>query len=263
MPTTKDCVLKTFKCLLYGRTGIGKTTLLGTAPKPFIIATEDGLAPLFTHDLQYKLITKSSELKQLWLDLKNSPYETVCIDSLSALSDMMLAEIEQETGSDEARVTYPLLRSKLWKTVLGYLKLPKHVIFTATETRSDDKPVLPSVTGAKLCEDIGRPFDFVQFMDFGKDDNVVIYTSRHKYSVAKDRTGELTKENKYYPTYFQDIISTVVSLPDADKQAPALNVTLDESKAPTAKPEQPKEVALRKDDPKDKKEDDPEIPFDI
>ena len=247
MPSTKSLELKYFHCLLYGRIGIGKTTLLGTAPKPFIIATEDGLTPLFNHNIDYQLIKKSEELRNLWMMLSKSDYETVCVDSLSALSDMILAEIEAETGTDEAKTTYPLLRSRLWKIVMGYLKLPKHVIFTATETRSDDKPVLPSVTGAKLCEDIARPFDFVQFMDFNKDGNVVIHTGRHRYSVAKDRTGEIGAEQKYYPAYFEDIIMTCMGIPQNEAPAKNPKATPDPAKAPK------QEV----------KGDEPEIPFDI
>lgn len=256
MPSTKDLELKHIKCLLYGRTGIGKTTLLGTAPKPFIIATEDGLTPLARHSLEYIRIQKSEELRQLWLMLSKSDYETVCIDSLSALSDMLLAEIETETGTDEARTTYPLLRSKLWKIISGYLKLPKHVIMTATETRSDDKPVLPSVHGAKLCEDIARIFDFVHFMDFGKDDNVIIYTSRHRYSVAKDRTGELGREHPYHVAYFEDMIRTVVGEPAN------LSESREKEPNPKTKPKAPKPDRLEGTE-NDKSDNEDEIPFDL
>ena len=233
MPSTNKFELKHFRCLLYGRTGIGKTTLLGTAPKPFVIATEAGLAPLSNLDIPYKLITKSSELRELWVTLKDSSRETVCIDSLTALSDLVLAEIEHELGVENAMTTYPILRTRLLKIINGYLKLPKHVIMTATETRADGKPVLPSVIGGKLCEDLARLFDFVQFMDWSKDDKVIIHTSRHRLSVAKDRSGELDSTGVYCAGYFEDIISTFIQHSVTELTAPNLKTRPDPDNAPT------------------------------
>ena len=229
MSSTNDLKTERFKCLLYGRTGIGKTTLLGTAPKPFIIATEDGLQPLSDLKIDYQRITATVMLKQLWLDLQKSGYETICIDSLTALSDMILVEVEKETGSEEAMTTYPLVRTKLLKIINGYLKLPKHIIMTATETRSDtNKPVLPSVIGGKLCEDLARLFDHVQFMDFGgKEDSVVIHRTRHRYSVAKDRTRQLGSGEpaKYTAGYFDDVIATINGTIDTNPPPPPAEET--------------------------------------
>ena len=258
---TKDLTPAPFRCLLYGRTGIGKTTLLGTAPKPFVIATEDGLEPLRRHSIDYARIKESEELKQLWLDVRDGKYETVCIDSLTALCDMLLVEVENETGVNDAMTTYPLVRTKLLRIINGYLKLPKHVIMTATETRSDsNKPVLPSVIGAKLCEDIARLFDHVQFMDFGKDDRVEIHFSRHRYSVAKDRTGELRRDEPYYycAGYFEDIIACIHGTPDS--RAPAKKTPPDPKQAPVKKTA----PAPKKDEGNaDKKEGESDIPFDL
>lgn len=254
MPSTNNLRLVPLRCLLYGRTGIGKTTLLGTAPKPFIIATEDGLEPLSSQKIDYQRITSTVELKQLWLDLSrsNNGYDTVCIDSLTALADLILSEVEKETGAEEAMTTYPLVRTKLLKIINGYLRLPKHVIMTATETRGDNKPVLPSVIGSKLCEDLARLFDHVQFMDFGsKEDSVIIHRSRHRYSVAKDRTGQLGSEPaKYTKGYFDDVILTITG---------SLNVEKPKAPAPETKPEPKPEP--KKEEKKEKKSD--EIPFEF
>lgn len=223
MPKTSQIELKFFRCLLYGRTGIGKTTMLGTAPKPFIIATEDGLTPLFGQDLEFKRVNSLAELRVLFSVLaKDKVYETICLDSLSALCDLVLAEVEKELGTDEAMRTYPVVRSKIWNVVTGFLKLPKHVIMTATETKSQDGTALPSMIGGKLCEDLARPFDFVQYMAFGaKDDEVVIHTGRHRDCLSKDRTGELGQSHKYCAGYFEDLISTVFG--GVENKAPARN----------------------------------------
>ena len=268
LASTQDFTPNYFRCLLYGRTGIGKTTLLGTAPKPFIIATEDGLEPLSNLDLKYRRIYNSEDLRQLWTALQASTCKTVCIDSLTALSDMLLAEIEQETGSDEAMKTYPILRSKLLKIINGFLQMKKHIIMTATETRSDDKPVLPSVIGSKLCEDLGRLFDHVHFMDFssrsseGTSDQVVIHRSRHRFSLAKDRSGELgTGVGKYCAGYFDDVIGQIFGK-SSDTLPPAVKNPPNPKTEPKPKPKPKKETK-----PKAQEEDgampEDEIPFPI
>ena len=232
MPKTNEIEFNHFRCLLYGRTGIGKTTMLGTAPKPFIVATEDGLIPLFGQGLEFKKVDSLSELRVVFQELaKDKEYETICLDSLTALCDLILSEVEKELGTDEAMRTYPVVRSKLWNVVMGFLKLPKHIIMTATETKSQDGVALPSMVGGKLCEDLARPFDFVHYMCFGaKDNNVVIYTGRHRDCLAKDRTGKMGQSHPYFSGFYEDMISAVFG--GVKSKAPARTNPPDPETAP-------------------------------
>lgn len=265
MPNTKDLTPKYFRCLLYGRTGIGKTTLLGTAPKPLILATEDGLQSLSAQDVSFRTIKTLGDLRKTFSLLVNDKiYETICLDSLTALCDIVLADVERESGSDEARTTYPLLRTKVWNIVAHLLKLPKHVIMTATETGGDgNKPYLPSMIGSKLCEDIGRPFDHVHYMTFGSEDKVVIHVSRHRDSVAKDRTGELGKDPVHYArAYFVDAIETIIG-PTMHQSEQEKNPP-DPKKAPKKpKPSKPPKEESQPETTNEPEHSDDDIPFDF
>jgi len=44
--TTTEAKTQGINVLVYGRAGVGKTTLIRTAPKPIIISIERGLLPL-------------------------------------------------------------------------------------------------------------------------------------------------------------------------------------------------------------------------
>ncbi len=57
---------KTVNVLAWGPPGSGKTTLIGTAPKPFVLAAEKGMLTLADKDIPF-----------IWLDPEYEIYDTV------------------------------------------------------------------------------------------------------------------------------------------------------------------------------------------
>ena len=53
---TNNVADKKLNILLWGRPGTGKTQFMGTAPKPFIIAAEDGVLTLHDKTIPYYIL---------------------------------------------------------------------------------------------------------------------------------------------------------------------------------------------------------------
>ena len=105
--STADVGNDGIKCLIYGRSGVGKTPLLGTAPNPIILSGERGLLSLkrINPPIPYIEFTTYSELMR-GLDWCFGPsgnqFYTVCIDSMTELMDVCLKE-EGKKGTQHGK----------------------------------------------------------------------------------------------------------------------------------------------------------------
>lgn len=183
--------------LLYGRSGIGKTVALSTAPNPFIISAENGLGSIIDREIPYSQVSSLTELQDCYRWLTKTPegleYETICIDSLSAVCDFVYTDCRERVGS-QATVLYPELRLAVIPIIRAFCRLPRHFIATAHETHKVTQQGIvagPSVNGGKLTEELPYLFDqvFHYTMDF-KDKRTVL-TDANLGGIAKDRSGKL------------------------------------------------------------------------
>ena len=71
---------------------MGKTILCSTAPNPIIISAEKGLLSIADKDIPILEITSISELQQAFNIVKKGAWETVCLDSISEIAEVVLAE---------------------------------------------------------------------------------------------------------------------------------------------------------------------------
>lgn len=82
---------------IFGDSGMGKTTLACTFPKPIVIRAEDGLQaiPLESRPDAFPLLTKSDDLWEQLTGLirEDHDYKSVVIDSATALERLFTADI--------------------------------------------------------------------------------------------------------------------------------------------------------------------------
>jgi len=184
--------------LICGRSKVGKTTVLATWPKPFIISPDKGLATIRAMKPPVPFIQinrKTSEsgpdemtgwlhVRQILLDLKyktgpvwtalqKAKYipQTVIIDSLSSLSDVMEEEIVQEPSHDKSKEQaltlpeYNIIQRRMYAIVDIGRELPYHFVCTAgvNSEQSDNGRYMdiPTMTGRKLGERIPHLFNEV------------------------------------------------------------------------------------------------------
>lgn len=204
------------KVLLYGDSGVGKTTAAAIAPKPLIVDCEGGTMSLgritgYEKAVDAQTIRPSSysDLQQLYSYLQGGQHdrETVIIDSLTEVQAMSMDEILSDPKRPEKfdRET-PVLQdygrntNRMRKLVRAFRDLPMNVVFTCLPSESKDETdgtvtVSPALT-KKLSADVMGYVDVVgyMFVTSNKDGEVqarrMLAQPRGKF-LAKDRSGAL------------------------------------------------------------------------
>lgn len=160
------------KCLVYGKSGIGKTRLASTAPKPVIISSEKKLLSLKDFDIPVILVENHLDLKEAY-DLvtseKGKRFETVVLDSISDIGEAVLAYFKEnpEDGNTHPQAKYGSLADHLLPLMKDFRDIPdKHVYFIAKSKRVEDdytgvSTFQPMMPGQALLQGLPYLFDFV------------------------------------------------------------------------------------------------------
>lgn len=210
--TTADAEAKTngVKCLVYSRSGMGKTVLCATAPSPVIISAENGLLSLSRKNLKRLHgidedipVVKITSLDDLILvhsmleskDANFSQFESVCIDSVSEIAELVLANALKQVG--DPRQAYGELLEKMTHCLKAFRDLPGlNVVFVAKEESNKDghTPLhIPQMPGSKMGPRSPYLVDEVFHLDIGKTPEGESYrflqTNPDVNYDAKDRSG--------------------------------------------------------------------------
>jgi hypothetical protein len=206
------------KVLGWSESGVGKTVLCATAPRPLVVSAESGLLslrkanleklfgvgnPHITYDIPVLHVTTVQDLTDIyaWLtQAKEASYfDTVCLDSLSEIGEQVLNNAKRQVK--DPRQAYGELIEKMEHLVRVYRDLPnKHVYMAAkAEPMKDELTGIvtygPSMPGAKLGPKLPYFFDEVFKLGVNKDaqGNPFRYlqTVKDLQNVCKDRSGAL------------------------------------------------------------------------
>lgn len=191
------------KILVYGDAGVGKTTLISTAPNPIIISSESGLLPLAGFDIPVINILNFDDLVEAFQYVTSEEsvgkYQTICIDSITDIAETILSEYKR-TAKD-ARQSYGQMAEDITMMIRAFRDLDKqNVYMTAKMARIEDKDTgicayRPSFPGQLLNMNIPYFFDELLNLTLYTDDNDKIQRAlRCNPSithVAKDRSGAL------------------------------------------------------------------------
>lgn len=195
--TTTKQIAKYIKCLVYGDSGVGKTVLGSTAPNPVIISAERGLLSLADKDIPVAEVTSLRDILKAFDMLSKSEYDTIVLDSLSEIGEVLLVEFKQQ--EKDPRKAYGRMAEELYAFTRKFRDLDKHVLFIAKcEMLKDEESgrvsYRPSTPGQSFTTSIPYMFDEVFCMRIGKVDGVVkryLQTQPDLQYTAKDRSGKL------------------------------------------------------------------------
>lgn len=202
---TPDTLVKQqgVKILVYGAAGAGKTTLCGTAPgKKLMIDMESGLLSVKDQtDIDVIQVKEAKEIIEICEALKNKElvYDTVCLDSISEMSEILL-NFEKARHKDP-RMAYGNVQETCTNVMRAYRDLHMHVVFVSKMERvAEPTPSFePKMVGSKLGQSITYFFDEVLALrvieEQDEDGTVVrnrwIQTDVGQGYTAKDRSGKL------------------------------------------------------------------------
>lgn len=194
---------KTINALIYGESGIGKTVLTTTAKNNLLIAVEPGLLSIQTKDIDVVEAKSLHDLKEVYTYLlKENPYETVSIDSISEAAQVILAEYK--AVERDPRQAYLKMAEEVISVVRKFRDLPMNTVFIAKQDRITDEltgrtnfgPLFP---GRVLKAEVPYQIDVVMAMRFVRKEGKsvrLLQTEADIQYTAKDRTGKLEKYEK-------------------------------------------------------------------
>jgi hypothetical protein len=201
--TTTDAVSigHGIKCLVYGESGVGKTRLCATAPRPIIISAEGGLLSLRSQKIPALEIKQLDDLNRAhdWLSgPAGSQYYTICLDSISEIAEKVLANAKK--GTKDGRAAYGTLADQMWQVIRAFRDMPgKCVVMTAkAEYVKDDTTGItrwgPSMPGKQLTQGLAYYFDEVFYYGSFRQqagEFKALQTQMDLQYTAKDRSGAL------------------------------------------------------------------------
>ena len=220
LTSTKD-VQHFVNIMVYGEAGVGKTTLCATAPNPLIISAEGGLLSLRKHDLPVFEVSSRDDVNDIydWVvqSKEAEQYETICLDSLSEIGEVLLAD-EKKVNKD-GRAAYGIMADELAVTIRGFRDLKKHVYFTCklrkvVEEATGRITFMPSVPGQQTLNNLPFFFDEVFCLRIGTHEGKkyrYLQTELDAQYVAKDRSGVLRSAEVADIGY---IIKTITAAPE-------------------------------------------------
>jgi hypothetical protein len=116
---SRNTSIKAPRLLAYGVEGIGKSTFAASAPSPIFLPTEDGLGSLAVD--HFPLATSTNDVREAIASLYEGEhkFETMVIDSVDWLENIIVKEIEDKYDAKElAYGKAAIIAAGVWKEII-------------------------------------------------------------------------------------------------------------------------------------------------
>jgi len=189
------------KVLLYGSSGLGKTSQFKHTGKTLLISLESGELVLSdAENVDVVRVASLAEIREAYEYAKAniSKYDTIGVDSLSELSECIVSELKKMPDYSDPRDTF-----KLWgKYTEIMLQIAKsfrdlegvNVVLVALEEsvkNGFEEKIMPSVAAKKAQSKLPALYDEVLYLRATEDDKREFVCHPTADVVAKDRSGKL------------------------------------------------------------------------
>ena len=209
--STRDCHVDGIKAVVHGSSGVGKTVLCSTAPKPIIISAERGLLSLSQMDVPFIEVNTIKDVGDAYNMVKDhADYDTICLDSLSEIAETVVYTFKKEAA--DGRQAYMKLAEAMGALIKNFRDIKgKHVVFIAKSKRIDDEEsgtwqMEPYLPGKVLPFQLPFLVDEVFYYDMDRKGNRQLMTKANRKYIAKDRSGVL---DEIEPPNLSEIIKKI------------------------------------------------------
>jgi hypothetical protein len=167
-----------YKGLLWGQSGAGKSWLAASAPNPFILLTEANGRQSIRLSNGKARIVQANDINAVREFLKAAAEdklralgcETIVIDSLTEVQRLMKDEILAKRGAEGMQLQdWGELTERMRRFMRMLRDVPYHVICVALENSEADessgsRSLFPAFEGKKLHNEIAQYFNFVGYV---------------------------------------------------------------------------------------------------
>ena len=202
------------KAVVYGASGAGKTSFAGTAKNAIFASAEGGLLSIADKTPNYVEIHTLQDLRDLlvYLTKEKHTFDTVIIDSITEINEVIKLEIEKKNGRPMAIQDWGTLGKDIRSILRSFRDLPMHVLFLAQEAvdKDEDKvtKITPSLNG-RAATDIAYFMDIVGYLYIDKDGTRKMQTQPNAKLLTKDRSNKIGND---CPVDFNEWVSRVATL---------------------------------------------------
>lgn len=188
---TELVIPSTVKMMIYGQSGMGKTTLALSAPAPLLLDFDNGVKRVnMSHLDGVDIVQVSSwaDLKQLMAENLN-PYQSIVVDTIGKMMDFIIAYkcgMRQPSIKDWGGINQEFT----WFT-RAISQLNKHIVFVAhrdTRKEGDETVFIPSLR-EKNYNSIVTELDLLGYMEMRNENG------RQRRSITFDPTSRNDGKN--------------------------------------------------------------------
>lgn len=194
-------VLKTqgIKCLVYGSSGVGKTSLLNTLSDVLLISFENGELAVKGHKTLDVVKPKSlAELRQVFEMIQSGKWKNVAIDSLTELGEMIVAELKRDPEYSSMKDGMKLWMrfsdlmlavSKSFRDIDGV----NVILIALPETKLENyvEKLVPLIPAQKVQAKLPALYDEVLYLNVDQSGVRELVCQPTSSITAKDRSGTL------------------------------------------------------------------------
>lgn len=243
------------KALIYGASGVGKTSFAGTAENVIFASAEGGLLSIADKLPNYVEIKSLQDLKDLYKYLVTTKhnFETLVIDSITEINEVIKLDIEKKNGRPMQLQDWGTLSKEIKGILRNFRDLaetPKegavnqykaiNVLFIAQETVEAQEEggtiskIVPSLNG-KASTEIAYFMDIVGYLTIDKNGTRKIITNSNARLLTKDRTGLIGNDTEVSFQAWIDIVKNM-KISDKEKVVEDISSATDTPKAPATAP---------------------------
>jgi len=211
--STKDVTAEGANIVIYGESGVGKTTLVSHLENAIILSAEQGLLSLKDFDIPYIEIENIDDVQEAYEYVKKSDYDNIVFDSLTEISEVVLYEMKE--GKKDKRQAYGELADAFGVMIRKFRDIKgKNIIFFAKQKYiyDEDGAIIafaPMMPGRVLPHGLPYLVDEVFCHQMDRKGTRFFQTVADRKHPAKDRSGNL--EPKEMNPNLNDIIKRVLT----------------------------------------------------